>query len=689
MKYLFLVTCLYLMVPGLYGDISNVLGRFGLEVNKGDQNCYSSTLQKNECPYDKISTVKCLNMTIRYAQCKHVDNVVSNLEISQSLSTKPWQSLKAHHDHLYGIRQRQFHGSCVGIEEGRCQLHRCVKDCCLGWMKDVDGNCTVRIGNDYCSNGGSFDWHTHQCVCPYGFSGTKCETPLCEPDCHNNGQCVVSKTGERVCSCPSFTSGKFCEKAICDLPCLNGLCVVDGMQTACLCDQDYYGKACEHSFNQDLSCPVPRYPVCKILNCVDECTTDIDCTSSHVCCSDGCCNKCTLPYTSHLCWHNGLSYRQGDSYQKDNCTTCSCSENGIWSCKTKQCYQFSGCLDENDVNSGCCQYSKVTIGWLGLKPCPTIECSDKVQEVAVRSRKNIAHMEDLNIQAFDFCGTQLKVHYTPPHALLLSGNDVINRPIIRIEASTTDRYGATSKCVQSVSVIDNEDPVFVFCPSDYYVSMGEAVHWKEPRARDNVGIMSLTSNYCNGDVFYTTTNIIYAAMDWDRKKVFCEFTVHVRRTDTESSDTNYDGSTEPRSTVGVLVGTLTAALAIVVIVIILIILFRQKRLKNGQTRGTNNQRRLQGTNFRQQRRHSRSRPTENCYRMTIPITAISNMVYDSNLTQGGSSPSHNMTMLPPPYTPAISPPSYEEVVQHNGAMNNEDKPPDYEYAVTLNNDVPT
>ncbi|UYV68300.1 WIF1 [Cordylochernes scorpioides] len=66
-------------------------------------------------------------------------------------------------------------------------------------------------------------------------------TPLCYPQCMNNGTCV----SPGVCSCQDGYQGPQCEGGICSLPCLNGgKC---NQKDTCSCRRGYYGPRCEYS----------------------------------------------------------------------------------------------------------------------------------------------------------------------------------------------------------------------------------------------------------------------------------------------------------------------------------------------------------------------------------------------------------------------------------------------------------
>lgn len=90
------------------------------------------------------------------------------------------------------------------------------------------------------------------------------------------------------------------------------------------------------------------------------------------------------------------------------------------------------------------------------------------------------------------------------------------------------------------------------------------------------------------------------------------------------------------------------------------IIYRRNRIKTRSPVRTNNPR-------QQNRRHQRPQP--GMHDWEVHISTISNATYD------------NFTPLPPPYSPATNPPSYEEVLQYAQQVNNDNKPPEYENVI--------
>eukprot|EP00467_Chlorarachnion_reptans_P018441 CAMPEP_0114514104 /NCGR_PEP_ID=MMETSP0109-20121206/15960_1 /TAXON_ID=29199 /ORGANISM="Chlorarachnion reptans, Strain CCCM449" /LENGTH=668 /DNA_ID=CAMNT_0001694091 /DNA_START=118 /DNA_END=2121 /DNA_ORIENTATION=+ len=69
----------------------------------------------------------------------------------------------------------------------------------LAGLVVVEGNCN---GN------GDFNSTTELCSCDSGWSGSSCETPICEKECVNDGYCI----GANKCQCPVGFDGETCEE---------------------------------------------------------------------------------------------------------------------------------------------------------------------------------------------------------------------------------------------------------------------------------------------------------------------------------------------------------------------------------------------------------------------------------------------------------------------------------------------
>jgi hypothetical protein len=103
----------------------------------------------------------------------------------------------------------------------------------------------------------------YKCMCPAGFTGKVCETPIailpvgCSPGCQNNGFC-----NNNVCICPTGYSGTFCEiRDYClpTNPCQNGgQCISNAISYQCDCTgTGYTGTICTDIVPTDPCSPSP------------------------------------------------------------------------------------------------------------------------------------------------------------------------------------------------------------------------------------------------------------------------------------------------------------------------------------------------------------------------------------------------------------------------------------------------
>ncbi len=104
--------------------------------------------------------------------------------------------------------------------------------------------------------------------------------------------------------------------------------------------------------------------------------------------------------------------------------------------------------------------------------------------------------------------------------------------------TVTDVNNNIATCSMTVTVTDNELPVFNDCPGDLGplsmdpLACGATVSWSEPTASDNCGVVTITrtdaTGLNNGDLFPEgTTTISYSATDGQGNSSFCSFNVTV------------------------------------------------------------------------------------------------------------------------------------------------------------------
>ncbi|CEF64008.1 C901 [Strongyloides ratti] len=76
-------------------------------------------------------------------------------------------------------------------------------------------------------------------ICKEGWSGIKCDQPICKFGCGLNGKCVAPDT----CDCLSGYTGKSCEECLPSVGCQNGYCKNKGNE--CICNEGWAGEFCE------------------------------------------------------------------------------------------------------------------------------------------------------------------------------------------------------------------------------------------------------------------------------------------------------------------------------------------------------------------------------------------------------------------------------------------------------------
>uniref|UniRef100_A0A182N2X3 Protein cueball n=1 Tax=Anopheles dirus TaxID=7168 RepID=A0A182N2X3_9DIPT len=135
-------------------------------------------------------------------------------------------------------RDNQPRCDCDRQYEGeRCDRNRCDGFCLNGGRCRFDGNGSTTDAND------------RSCACDRtGYSGTRCENPICGSDYCYNGECYVEDGKRPKCRCKAGYRGERCEEYSCNNYCLNGGRCTLGNETTvpeCECGDEFAGKRCE------------------------------------------------------------------------------------------------------------------------------------------------------------------------------------------------------------------------------------------------------------------------------------------------------------------------------------------------------------------------------------------------------------------------------------------------------------
>ncbi len=102
-----------------------------------------------------------------------------------------------------------------------------------------------------------------------------------------------------------------------------------------------------------------------------------------------------------------------------------------------------------------------------------------------------------------------------------------------ITYTATGTNGQTDQCSFTVTVVDNESPVFGVCPGNIQLnsvnaSCGSLVNWTPPAASDNCGTVTLVGSHQPGGFFPVgNTTVTYTATDAEGNTASCSFVVTV------------------------------------------------------------------------------------------------------------------------------------------------------------------
>ncbi|KFB47027.1 AGAP007023-PA-like protein [Anopheles sinensis] len=136
-----------------------------------------------------------------------------------------------------------LHGSCT---MGRDNKPRCE---CESPYEGI--RCDQKPCDGFCLNGGlcqSKSATERICQCDStGFTGARCEKPICSKDYCFQGECVVDQNRQPTCRCPAGYRGKRCEENSCNDHCMNGgKCTLNNETVPeCQCGDEFAGKRCE------------------------------------------------------------------------------------------------------------------------------------------------------------------------------------------------------------------------------------------------------------------------------------------------------------------------------------------------------------------------------------------------------------------------------------------------------------
>ncbi|XP_064417042.1 epidermal growth factor-like protein 6 isoform X2 [Latimeria chalumnae] len=188
--------------------------------------------------------------------------------------------------------------------------------CCAGWEQD-GYECTKPVCDEPCEHDGTCS-APNTCLCPSGFSGSRCEQDLRRKWCPTNYGCsdfCWDAEGSFFCTCREGrhlkNNGRQCE-AVCPQGCQNGgWCSVPGV---CKCPAGWTGNSCEISlcFCSHGHCVQPGVCVCDIGWTGTYCNIDVnECSDQNGGCAHSCINLlgyykcgCYYGYGYGTDWHH-------------------------------------------------------------------------------------------------------------------------------------------------------------------------------------------------------------------------------------------------------------------------------------------------------------------------------------------------------------------------------------------------
>uniref|UniRef100_A0A182Q847 Protein cueball n=1 Tax=Anopheles farauti TaxID=69004 RepID=A0A182Q847_9DIPT len=137
--------------------------------------------------------------------------------------------------------------------QGTCRIGRDNRPRCDCDRRYEGERCDRNRCDGFCLNGGRCQFGTdgtdRSCACDRtGYSGARCENPICGTDYCYNGECYVEDGERPKCRCKAGYRGERCEEYSCNNYCLNGGRCTLGNETTvpeCECDDEFAGKRCE------------------------------------------------------------------------------------------------------------------------------------------------------------------------------------------------------------------------------------------------------------------------------------------------------------------------------------------------------------------------------------------------------------------------------------------------------------
>ncbi|XP_308749.5 protein cueball isoform X2 [Anopheles gambiae] len=209
-----------------------------------------------------------------------VDRILENMQNSKPASVLQQETLQQgqltvclnngtvnHHTNAC-LCQPAFGGKLCEIDlcnnycaQGSCRIGRDNRPRCDCDRRYEGDRCDRNRCDGFCLNGGRCQFSNgtggrtveemgdRTCLCEStGYSGARCENPICGTDYCYNGECYVEDGKRPKCRCKAGYRGERCEEYSCNNYCLNGGHCTLGNETTvpeCECGEEFAGQRCE------------------------------------------------------------------------------------------------------------------------------------------------------------------------------------------------------------------------------------------------------------------------------------------------------------------------------------------------------------------------------------------------------------------------------------------------------------
>lgn len=230
----------------------------------------------------------------------------------------------------------------------------------------------------------------------------------------------------------------------------------------------------------------------------------------------------TVNTDPNICFATGVNL--GSPVTADNCTVASVTNNSPSVYPVGTTTVIWTILDQAGNSTTCAQTVTVVDN-----QAPVVVCtSDIVLNTVEGSCGRVVNYAIPTV--VDNCSV---ISMTQSDASGYTSGDIFPVGTTVISYTAVDGSGNTYTCSFNVTIVDNQNPVLVGCPSNMTVESGAgscdvAVNWVSPSANDNCPGVDLTTTHTPGSLFGPGTTVVsYQAIDNSGNMTSCSFTVTV------------------------------------------------------------------------------------------------------------------------------------------------------------------